>query len=141
LTLVSLCRNQYIIGKSMKYCIIYRRILVTVLCIVAVVLKVVLRPYSKSSLTLNEWKFSLSDWASLECHCCFWIAGGLVSYRYYVTIYSHSRQLLKNSADTQEKLRLNLHSCIEYECEWAFRIRVLVQFSVIMILYIKSSLL
>jgi hypothetical protein len=48
-----------------------------------------------------------SIWASLECHCCFWIAGGLVS---YITMWLLTLQLFKNSIDTQEKLRLNLHS-------------------------------
>jgi hypothetical protein len=48
-----------------------------------------------------------SIWASLECHCCFWIAGGLVS---YLTMGLLNLQLFKNSIDTQEKLRLNLHS-------------------------------
>ena len=48
-----------------------------------------------------------SIWASLKCHCCFWIAGGLVS---YLTMWLLTLQLFKNSIDTQEKLRLNLHS-------------------------------
>jgi hypothetical protein len=48
-----------------------------------------------------------SIWASFECHCCFWIAGGLVS---YVTMWLLTLQLFKNSIDTQGKLRLNLHS-------------------------------
>ena len=29
-----------------------------------------IRPYSKSSLTLNEWRVQ-SELRSLECHCCF----------------------------------------------------------------------
>jgi hypothetical protein len=48
-----------------------------------------------------------SIWASLACHCCFWIAGGLVS---YLTMWLLTLQLFKKSIDTQEKLRLNLHS-------------------------------
>jgi energy-converting hydrogenase Eha subunit B len=48
-----------------------------------------------------------SIWASLECHCCFWIAGGLVS---YLTMWLLTLQLFQNSIDTQGKLRLNLHS-------------------------------
>jgi hypothetical protein len=85
---------------------------------------IVLRPYSKSSLTLNEWKFSLSF--SRVSLLFLNIAGGLVSYRYYVTI-------LTFPAAIEKQRWLNLHSCIEYECEpWAFRIRVLVQVSVIM---------
>jgi hypothetical protein len=48
-----------------------------------------------------------SIWASLECHCCFWIVGGLVS---YLTMWLLALQIFKNSIDTQEKVRLNLHS-------------------------------
>jgi hypothetical protein len=48
-----------------------------------------------------------SIWASLECQCCIRIAEGLVS---YLTMRLLTLQLFKNSADTQEKLRLNLHS-------------------------------
>jgi hypothetical protein len=47
-----------------------------------------------------------SIWAFLECRCCFWIAGGLVS---YLTMWLLTLQLFKNSTDTQEN-RLNLHS-------------------------------
>jgi hypothetical protein len=50
-----------------------------------------------------------SIWASLECQCCFWIAGVLVS---YLTMWLLTFQLFKNSIDTQGKLRLNLHSFI-----------------------------
>jgi hypothetical protein len=63
-----------------------------------------------------------SIWASVECNCCFWIAGGLVS---YLTMWLLTLRLFKNSIDTQEKLRLNLHALIECECEWAFRIQAL----------------
>jgi hypothetical protein len=48
-----------------------------------------------------------SIWASLECQFCFWIAGGWVS---YLTMRLLTLQLFKNSIDTQEKLRSNLHS-------------------------------
>jgi hypothetical protein len=48
-----------------------------------------------------------SIWAFLECQWCFWIAGGLVS---YLTMWLLTLQLFKNSINTQEKLRLNLHS-------------------------------
>jgi hypothetical protein len=50
-----------------------------------------------------------SMWDSLECKCCFWIAGGLVPYltRWLLTLLQ-----FKNSIDTQGKLRLNLHSLI-----------------------------
>jgi hypothetical protein len=45
---------------------------------------------------------------------------GLVS---YLTRWLLTLQLFKNSIDTQEKLRLNLHSLIQCECEWTYRIR------------------
>jgi hypothetical protein len=77
-----------------------------------------LRPYSKSS---PHSKSGSSIWASLECHCCFRIAGGLMP---YLTMWLLTVQLFKSSMDTQEKLRLNLHSLSV--CEWAFRIRALV---------------
>jgi hypothetical protein len=48
-----------------------------------------------------------SIWASLECQCCFWIAGELVS---YLTMWLLALQLFKNCINTQGKLRLNLHS-------------------------------
>ena len=49
-----------------------------------------------------------SIWASIDCQCCgFWIAGGLVA---YLTMWLLTLQLFKNSFDTEEKLRLNLHS-------------------------------
>ena len=57
-----------------------------------------------------------SIWASLECQCCFWIAGGLVPCEYYCmwllvsTMWLLTLQLFKNSFDTQGKLSLNLHS-------------------------------
>jgi hypothetical protein len=59
-----------------------------------------LRPCSKSSLTLNEWRFNLSfSWVSLLF---------LISWRVSSRIVT--LQLFKNSTNTQEKLRLNLHS-------------------------------
>ena len=48
-----------------------------------------------------------SIWASLECQCCFLIAGGLVS---YLTMWLLALQLFENNNDTQGKLRLNFHS-------------------------------
>jgi hypothetical protein len=48
-----------------------------------------------------------SMWDSLECKCCFWIAGGLVP---YLTMWLLTLLQFKNSIDTQGKLRLNLHS-------------------------------
>jgi hypothetical protein len=52
-------------------------------------------------------KGGASIWASLECQCCFWTAGGLIS---YLTMWLLTLQLFKNSINTQGKLRLNLHS-------------------------------
>jgi hypothetical protein len=46
-----------------------------------------LRQYSKSSLTINEWKFNVSF---PECHCCFWIAG---AWRASVVPYSVTTHL------------------------------------------------
>jgi hypothetical protein len=48
-----------------------------------------------------------SIWAFCEGQCCFWIARGLVS---YLTMWLLILKLFKNSIDTQQKLRLNLHS-------------------------------
>jgi hypothetical protein len=48
-----------------------------------------------------------SIWASLECQCCGWIAGGGVVTEEGMAI---ALQLFKNSNDTREKLRLNFHS-------------------------------
>jgi hypothetical protein len=61
-----------------------------------------------------------SIWASLECQCCFWIVGGLVS---YLTIWLLTLQLFKNSIAWHSR-----EAQIEpplIECEWAFRIRAL----------------
>jgi hypothetical protein len=56
----------------------------------------------------HSYSMSLSsNWASLEGQRCFWIAGGVVS---YLTMWLLTLQLFKNSTDTQDKLRLNLHS-------------------------------
>jgi hypothetical protein len=73
--------------------------------------------YSKSSLS----KSGGSIWASLKCQCCFWLilAGVLVSY--LITMWLLTLQLFKNSTDTQEKPRLNLHSLsvlLEYRRKW-----------------------
>jgi hypothetical protein len=64
-------------------------------------------------------KCGSSIWASLECQCCFWITGRLVS---YLTMWVLTLQLFKNSIDTQGKLRLNNEPPV-FECEWAFRIQ------------------
>jgi hypothetical protein len=57
--------------------------------------------------THSHSKSGGSIWASLKCQCCFWIAGGLVS---YLTMWLLTIPLFKNSTDTQGKLKLNLHS-------------------------------
>jgi hypothetical protein len=65
-----------------------------------------------------------SIWASRKSQCCFWIAGGLLS---YLTKWLLTLQLFINSNDTKKKLRLILHSLSECECaEWTFRIRAIV---------------
>jgi hypothetical protein len=60
-----------------------------------------------------------SIWASLECQCCFWIAGGLESYTilcdYPPSSYSIQKQYW-HSREAQIELPL-------IECEWAFRIQ------------------
>ena len=61
-----------------------------------------------------------SIWASLECHWCFWLAGGLVS---YLTMWLLALQLFKNSIDTREKL-MKIHELPLIECECAFRIQL-----------------
>jgi hypothetical protein len=73
-----------------------------------------LRPYSKSSLTLNEWD---SIWASLECQCYFWIAGWWVVtlVRYDINPPAIQKQQW-HSREAQIELPL-------IECECAFRIR------------------
>jgi hypothetical protein len=64
-------------------------------------------PYARILKAHSHSMSGGSIWASLQCQCCFWIAGGLVS---YLTMWLFTLQLFKNSIDTQEKLRLNLHS-------------------------------
>jgi hypothetical protein len=63
------------------------------------------RPYSKSSLTLNEWKLNLSFSRLSLLFSSSWRASVIP---YYVTMLT--LQLFGNSIDTQEKLRLNFHS-------------------------------
>jgi hypothetical protein len=64
-----------------------------------------LRPYSKSSLTLNEWRFNLSfSWVSMLFLNSWRVSSHLVG------VITLALQLFKNSIDTREKLRLNLHS-------------------------------
>jgi hypothetical protein len=72
--------------------------------------------YSKSSLTLKKWRFNLSfPWVSMV----FLNSWRVCVVPYYTTT---TLQLFKNSTDTQEKLRLNLHSfeclreLLEYSC-------------------------
>ena len=66
---------------------------------------VVLRPYSKSSLSLtfNEWKFNLSFSRVSLLFLNSWRASVIP---YYVTTHPPAIQ----NIGTQEKLRLNLHS-------------------------------
>jgi hypothetical protein len=64
-----------------------------------------LRPYSKSSLTLNEWRFNLSfSWVSM----LFLKSWRVSVVPYYVN--AHPPAIQKQHWLTQEKLRLNLHS-------------------------------
>jgi hypothetical protein len=69
-----------------------------------------LRPYSKSSLTLKEWRFNPSF---LECQCCFWITGGWYIVR-YDTIAIQKQHWHSREAQIEPPL-----------CEWAFRIQAL----------------
>jgi hypothetical protein len=64
-----------------------------------------------------------SIWASLECQCSFWIAGGLVS---YLTEYTHPPAIQKqqwHSRKAQIEPPLIECDCECSECGWAFRIR------------------
>jgi sensor c-di-GMP phosphodiesterase-like protein len=65
------------------------------------------KPYARIVKAHSHSMSGGSIWASLERQCCFWIAGGLVS---YCNMWLLILQLFKNSNDTQEKLRLNHHS-------------------------------
>jgi hypothetical protein len=70
-----------------------------------------------------------SIWASLECQCCFWITGWLVSTVSYLTMRLLALQLFKNSIDTQGKLRLNLLSVsvselLEYRRMFVYSINI-----------------
>jgi hypothetical protein len=76
--------------------------------------KHILEPFLSLSyariLKAHSYSYSMSGgsiWASLECQCCFWTAGGRVVTEYGMTL---ALQLFKNCISTQEKLRLNLHS-------------------------------
>jgi hypothetical protein len=63
--------------------------------------------------------------ATIECQCCFWIAGGLVSYTLilYVTIlYVLTLQLFKY-IDTKGNWEAQIETPL-FECEWAFRIQL-----------------
>jgi hypothetical protein len=65
--------------------------------------------YNARILKAHSYSMSGSSiWASLECQCCFWIAGRLGSY--LLTMWLLTLQLFKNSIGTQGKLRLNFHS-------------------------------
>jgi hypothetical protein len=67
----------------------------------AVLPRAVLRLYSKAH---SHSKSGGSIWASLQCQCCFWIAG-----EWIVTEYK-----LRHSREAQIEPPL-------FECEWAFR--------------------
>jgi hypothetical protein len=77
-----------------------------------------IRPYARILKAHSHSMSGSSIWASLVCHCYFWIAGGRLQ---YLTRWLLTLQLFRNSIDTQEKLRLNLHSLSV--CVWAFGIR------------------
>ena len=79
-----------------------------------------IRPYARILKAHSHSMSGSSIWASLVCHCYFWIAGGRLP---YLTRWLLTLQLFRNSINTQEKLRLNLHSLSVCVCEWAFRIR------------------
>jgi hypothetical protein len=59
-----------------------------------------------------------SIWASLECQCCFWIAGGLVSYLtqwlYSPSSYSKTALTLKRSSDWTSTHWVWVHVLLEY---------------------------
>jgi hypothetical protein len=79
----------------------------------------VLRPYSKSSLTLNEWRFNLSfSWVLMLFLNSWRVSIHIVRYDTNPPAIQkqhwHSRE-----AQIEPPL-------IECECEWAFRIRALV---------------
>jgi hypothetical protein len=79
-----------------------------------------LRPYSKSSLalTLNEWRFNLSfSWVSM-----LFLNSWRVSR--HIGRYDTSPPAVKNSKWHSREAQIEL-PLIEFECEWAFRIRAL----------------
>jgi hypothetical protein len=79
------------------------------------------RPYSKSSLTLNEWKFNLSFARVLLLFLNSWRASFV---RYYVI--THPPAIQKQDWHSREA---HIEPPV-MECEWAFRIRAyIVDFS------------
>jgi hypothetical protein len=78
----------------------------------------VLRPYSKSSLTLNEWRFNLSFFRVSMLFFNSWRVSG------HIARYDTSSPAIQKQQWHSEKLRMNFHSLSVHE--WAFRIRALV---------------
>jgi hypothetical protein len=74
---------------------------------------------------LKAHSYSMSGgsiWASLECQCCFWIAGW----------YSHIESYDTNPSAIQKQQWQSREAQIEpplFECEWAFRIQTLVSYT------------
>jgi hypothetical protein len=57
----------------------------SIACINTLYMKILIESYCKTTYARilkahSHSKSGSSIWASLECQCCFWIAGGLVSY-------------------------------------------------------------
>jgi hypothetical protein len=75
------------------------------------------RPYSKSSLTLNEWRFNVSF---SRVSLLFLNSWRVSVVPYYVTTHPlDSQKQHSHSREAQIEPPL-----IEFECKWAFRIRV-----------------
>jgi hypothetical protein len=72
-----------------------------------ITMKYTYKPYARNLKAHSHSMSGGSIWASLERQCCFWIAGGLVS---YLTVWLLTLQLFKNSIGTQDKLKLKPHS-------------------------------
>jgi hypothetical protein len=60
-------------------------------------------------------KYSKWSCTSLKCHCCFWIAGGLVVHVLYTT---HPPAIKKNGIDNSRESQIEPPLL---KCEWAFR--------------------
>jgi hypothetical protein len=89
-------------------------------------------PYARILKVHSHSKSGGSIWASLECQCCFWIAGGLVSYLlcdYSPSSYSKTTLTLKGSSDW----RLYSKSSLTLK-EWRFNL----SFSWVSVLFLNS---